>query len=394
MSFSVNGITFQPQSAFDHATSQLNYINGLLQGLGLPTLTPSNGNALWWTLLGQGSEDANFDQIIMQATASLNVPMADDNQVINLLPIAGTQLIPASYSILPLLFTASSGVLNVPSGTQVPFGSYFFSTMSGITVPMSGSLSVLSICNTLGPITVPAGSINLTTLSPLVNLANVTNVYSAIPGTNLETPGQARARILQGKNIGVGIDGAITALRQLPGIGQAQVFWNPNPSGNLPLTGLPSGIPARTAWILVQNPVPNINITYLAYMDLPTSGTGFQPAYTQNYVTQAGQSFPVNFDVCQYQQIFATVYIDSTKVQQNGYASLLFNTLTNLNNQFPIGQRVSSEQLSVALAGFTQAGILGVTLSLSSGGPYGQFVQPNSFSIPFLASGGIYLVVS
>lgn len=393
MSFSVNGITFTPGTAFDHATSMLNYMNGLLQGQNLPTLEANNGNALWWTLLGQGSLDAGFDQIVMQATASLNVPMADDQQIINLLPIAGTELLPATYSVITFTVTAGAGICSIPSGTHVPFGQYNFNTLVNLTVPISGVSNVQAICDTLGPITVPEGAIYLTSLTGINNLVSITNLFPAIPGSPTETPAQARQRIIAGKNIGVGIDGAITGIRSLPGVGQANVYWNYLTSGYLPVSGLAFGLPPRTAWILVQNPVPDIAITYLSYMTLPTSGALFQPAFHENYVTLAGQNFPVFYDLASTQQIYAKVFIDQNKVLQNGYEVLLRNEVLALNGSFGIGQRVSSEIVSVQLQDFQPATVLGVLLSLTSGGTYGMDVQPKFNSIPFFLASGIQVIL-
>ena len=392
MSYSVNGQTFQVQTAFDHATSMLNYMNSLLQAQALPTLQPNNGNALWWTLLAQGSFDAQMDLIIQQAANSFNVALCDDNQILNLLPIAGTSLIPAGYSSVLLNFTASSGILNVPSGTQIPYASYIFTTLSGISVPTSGVGQVYAQCNTSGPITVPVGNIYQISIAGLNYLANVTNAYAAIPGNTQETVAQARTRILNGKAIGVGIDGAITALRQLPGVGQANIFMNVNASGYLPVSGLANGLPARTAWILVQGYNPNIASTYLSYMNMPTSGALFTPGNTQIYTTQAGQNFPVSFDYAKQQQIYATVYYDINKATQNGFTSLIQNALIGLNNQFTIGQRVSSEYCGTALNPFSAASILGVTLSLTPSGTYGQAVQGSQNSIPFFNASGIQVV--
>jgi hypothetical protein len=393
MSFSVNGITFTPGTAFDHATSMLNYMNGLLQGQNLPILSANNGNALWWTLLGQGSLDASFDQIVEQATASLNVAMADDQQIINLLPIAGTELLPATYSVITFTVTAGTGICNIPSGTLVPFSQYNFRTLTTLAVPISGVQNVQAICDTLGPITVPEGAIFLTSLPGINNLVSITNLFPAIPGNSTETPAQARQRIIAGKNIGVGIDGAITAIRSLPGVGQANVYWNYLTSGYLPISGLAFGLPPRTSWILVQNPVPDIAITYLSYMTLPTSGVNFQPAFHENFVTLAGQNFPVFYDLAGTQEIYAKVFVDQNQVLQNGYQIVLRNTILALNGNFGIGQRVSSEVVSVALQNFQPATILGVLLSLTSGGTYGMDVQPSFNSIPFFLASGIQIVL-
>jgi hypothetical protein len=126
---------------------------------------------------------------------------------------------------------------------------------------------------------------------------------------------------------------------------------------------------------------------------MPTSGIGFQPALQQYYSTLAGQPFPVNFDVCQYQQIYATIYVDSTKSIGNGYQTLIQDALIALNNQFPIGNRVSSEQVLNGLTNFSAATITGATLATSPSGTYGQIIGINQNCIPFFTASGINVVL-
>ncbi len=391
MAFSLNGNTFTPQSPFDHATSMLTQMNSLLQSQSLPTLSPNNGNALWWTLLAQGGFATQIDQALIQASNSFNPAAADDSQILNLLPIAGTKLLPATNSTMIISFTAS-GAVTIPSNTLVPYGTYNFITSSGLYIPPSGTGDIYCSLDTTGPISCPVGSINLTGISGVTGLSKVTNKYPAIIGQNSETPSQARNRIINGKTIGVGIDGAIYGLRQLNGISQANIIANLASSGYLPVSGLVNGIPPRTAYIVVNGYNPLIAQVYLSYMTMLTSGVGLAPAQIQRYTTLSGQQIPVAFDYAEQQLIYCQVFIDSKQTIQNGYNTVLSNIISNLNGSFNIGQRVSSEIIANQLQSFNSATVLGALVSTTNGN-YGQYADPSVLSIPYFSPSGISVVM-
>jgi len=391
MSFTLNGNTFIPRSPYEHSLAQLNSLNSKLLNQGLPELTPNNGNALWWTLLAQGDFNAEFDQLIAQASNSLNVSSCDDVQLLNMLPIAGTSLMPATFTTVMFTAVANSGTCTIPINTQIPYGAYNFITSSGVSIPASGTANVYAMLDTSGPIPLQSGVINLTTLSGIANLKSITNNVDAIAGLNQETVAQARNRIITGKTVGVGIDGATYALRALNGVGQAKIFMNILSSGYLPVTGISGGIPPRMAYIVVQGYHPLIAQTYLSYMNLPTSGVGLVPSITQYYTTLAGQQFPVKYDYAGSQQIFVKVTIDSSKNVTNGYIDTLRSTITLLNGSFEIGQRISSEIIASQVSSFSSATILGTAVCLTSGGTYGNYVDVNAFNIPLINTSGILI---
>jgi hypothetical protein len=391
MSFTLNGNTFTPRSPYEHSMSQLSAMNSKLVSQGLPELEPNNGNALWWTLLAQGDFNAEFDQIVAQAANSLNVSSCDDIQLLNLLPIAGTSLLPATFTTCVFTAIAGSGICNIPVNTPIPYGVYNFLTASGVVIPVSGMTEIYAQLDTSGPIPIQAGVINLTTLSGISNLASLKNLESGISGSNQESVSQARNRIVTGKNIGVGIDGATQALRQLNGVGQAKIFMNILSSGNLPLPGLPGGIPPRMAYILIQGYNPLIAQTYLTYMNLPTSGIGLIPDNVQHYTTLAGQQFPVRYNYAGSQEFFVKVVIDTSKNIDNGYSDTLKNSVLALNGTFGIGERVSSDDISDSLYQYQSATILGAAVCLASGGTYANYVDVDTFNIPIINPSGILI---
>ena len=108
MSFTVNGATWTPKTATEHAQTQLDVINAGRQSRGESLLIASPDNAIWLELLAAGSLQQAYDDELYQSSQSFNVSTCDDNQVLNLLPITGTTLIPATYSTVSISVTAAA----------------------------------------------------------------------------------------------------------------------------------------------------------------------------------------------------------------------------------------------------------------------------------------------
>ena len=125
MSFKINGETWQPKTAVQHADLIIDKINELLQANNVTgkdgniiQLKKNYGNALYLLALGDGERLANNDAELVKAINSFNIELADDQQIENLLPIAAITRNPGSYSTLVLTCTASEdGPCTIPAGT-------------------------------------------------------------------------------------------------------------------------------------------------------------------------------------------------------------------------------------------------------------------------------------
>ena len=107
MAFEIDGETWQPQTAVEHADHIIDEINRLLQENNIQDasgnviqLNKNFSNALYLLTLGDGQRFADNDAKLSKAINSFNIELCDDAQIENLLPIAAITRNPGSYSKL------------------------------------------------------------------------------------------------------------------------------------------------------------------------------------------------------------------------------------------------------------------------------------------------------
>lgn len=369
MSFNINGITWTPQTAAQHASNVLTTLNATLQSEGLATLVPTQANALWQVILACCSEQQSEDQNIQSAFSSFNIATCSDQQVLNLLPVIGTSLIPATYSTVVLQFTATpGGTLVVPAGTVASYQSGIsFTTNTTLTVPASSTGTVLATCSVSGPVNVASNNITSITTSP-ANYQSVTNPNPAVPGQAQETITSCRTRIINGfGTINWTLNGTILAIREIAGIQYANIYFNYSSSATLTLTG---GIvlQPRVAYIVIYGSDPTGSAIANAWSTRQTSSTynnGGTAPY-QNFTSASGQTIPIYYDNATISQVYVKVYYDPNQPTQSGFESAIKNAIININSNVNIGQEITSTIILNALQNFTYATITGASVSLDN----------------------------
>lgn len=280
MSFKIDGETWEPQTAQDHADKIIDYINQLLQENNVTDssgeivqLNKSYGNALYLLALSDGEQLADNDTALSQAINSFNIELADEQQIENLLPIAAITRNPGSYSTLKLTVTASEdGSCTIPAGTKAPFEDVNFVTQAEAIIPAGHTQTLDTVADTIGPIAVLKGEVTAFD-TEIANLESVENLVSSVPGNAAETTDSLRRRILKGNTIPYSLDGVKIALEELTGINHARVYFNYNVEGNLTLPG-DIEISPRTAYIVVNGSSDELAKTYAKYMSAPTQNIG------------------------------------------------------------------------------------------------------------------------
>lgn len=276
MSFKINGETWQPKTAVEHADLIIDKINQLLQENNVTDkdgnivqLKKNYGNALYLLALGDGERFADNDAALSKAINSFNIELADDQQIENLLPIAAITRNPGSYSTLQIVVTASEdGQAVIPAGARLPFENVNFVTQSE-TIISAGSTAVIdTVCDTLGPVVVLTGEVTAFE-NEIANVENVENPTSSVPGVAPETTDAIRKRLINGNTIKYTLDGCKRALEELTGISHARVYFNPDISEDRRLPGNVDLAP-RTAYIVVLGSSDQIADTYAEYMNAPT----------------------------------------------------------------------------------------------------------------------------
>lgn len=360
MSFDINGITWTPETATAHAQTQLDAINALRSSRGESLLIASPANAIWLELLAAGSIQQEYDDKLYQASQSFNVATCTDDQVLNLLPISGTQLIPATYSTVNISVTASSsGDATVPAGTLAPFSGINFAVNITTVVPAGTTVAIPATADTPGPYLALAGNINSFTTT-IVNVQSVTNLSASTQGSVTESISSLRRRLINGtSSINWSLDGTILAIRALQGITHAQVYFNPDTINNLVLEG-GTIVKPRNCRIVIQGSdvTGQLANTYASRQTSPTEG-----AYSENWITQSGQNIPIFYDIATNQDIYIKVYYDPSLPVSSGFNVLLQSAIVALGSQLTIGQNVTAQFISEGLINFPYATITGVSVS-------------------------------
>ena len=276
MSFKINGETWQPKTAVEHADQIIDKINQLLQENNIVDkdgnivqLKKNYGNALYLLALGDGERFADNDAALSKAINSFNIELADDQQIENLLPIAAITRNPGSYSTLQVVVTASEdGQAVIPAGARLPFENVNFVTQSETIISAGSSAVINTVCDTLGPVVVLTGEVTAFE-NEIANVESVENPTSSVPGVAPETTDALRKRLINGNTIKYTLDGCKRALEELTGISHARVYFNPDITE---VKELPGGVDLdpRTAYIVVLGSSDKIADTYAEYMNAPT----------------------------------------------------------------------------------------------------------------------------
>lgn len=376
MSFEdTTGTEFTPQTAGEHAVDLLDAYNALLQSQGLSPIVATQANALWLLMLAIGSKEQTQESDLYSASNSFNLALASDHQISNLLPAAGTSLIPGAATLVTLQVTAGIGTCVVPSGTLVPFGAVNFVTASGLSIPASGIQSVLATCDTLGPVVVSPNQLTAFATS-IPNLSSVTNPAAGITGRNTETQNQARNRLILGDTIGWNLNGVQRAIGSIAGITSCKVWFNFDTVDDLVLTGGAIVLPRHAMIVVagVDSTGTEIASTYMSLMNAPTDGTE-----SQQYTFLSGQVVDVAYMTAANQNLWLKVYYDDAQQTQAGFVTAIEEVLSGI--VFTIGQTVTAQLISEALTGFPFATIVGAEVSLD-GVTYTQKVDANGDAIP------------
>ena len=276
MAFEIDGETWQPQTATEHADHIIDEINRLLQENNIQDasgnviqLNKNFSNALYLLTLGDGQRFADNDAKLSKAINSFNIELCDDAQIENLLPIAAITRNPGSYSTLQIVVTASAdGQCVVPAGARLPYEDVNFVVPTETVISAGSSAVIETVCDTLGPVVVLTGEVTAFE-NEIANMESVINPTSSVPGIAPETTNALRRRLINADTIKYSLDGCKRALEELTGINHARIYFNYNVGEPLELAGGVEVDP-RTAYIVVLGSSDKIAETYAEYMSAPT----------------------------------------------------------------------------------------------------------------------------
>ena len=360
MSFDYNSQTWQPKTTNQHALDILGNINSILASENLPLLVPSLANVMWLFILGVAQMRADYDQKLYQASQSMNISNCTDDQVLNCLPVAGTQLnLGTCTTVVMTVVAKNTGSCFIPANSAIPYiNGIIFYTQNDLTVSSGGTGTVVAQANITGEYVIDPNVLNSFTLN-FTNLLSVTNNSASIPGINTETPQQVRQRLILGTSI-ITINSCISALRNLPGVNYAQVYFNPDISATLTLPGGITVAP-RNARIYIYGASSLIAQTYVSYMNAPTPNTAGQ---NQIYTTLSGQNFTIYYDYATLENAYIRIYVSHNSVLTASNTLAIQNLVLTLGSMVNIGQAITQTMVDNLFIGFNGVQIVASDLSL------------------------------
>lgn len=367
----LDGLEYTVNTTTDNALNLLNYINQYCIDKGLKD---SDGNTLqfvvnitspiWLIILGLGYMFNIFQRLVYACGLSFNISSCPDTQVLNLMEIAGTNYLSGTATIVTAHVTAGSGgpcsIVKADSITYKYEGvDVIFHPVYDVTIPTSTSANVIMQAEVIGAMYIPANAFTTFDTIP-TNFASMTSLNS-LPGSVAETTAEARVRLQKGINATSGLDACITALRALPGIQTVNLFFNTNLTTPLVIPGMT--IPPRCCGMIVQGYSEDIAKTYFDYLDVPC----VDGDVTQNYVTQAGQSIPITYDLPAQIALYVkvNVRIPDNYIVPEGYQDAIKALLLPASSSLLIGENYTQMYLLNYLTPFSVTGmsIIGVLVS-------------------------------
>ena len=299
---------------------------------------------IWLIILGMGYMLTTFQKLLYACGLSFNISSCSVPQLQNLMEIAGTSYLPGTPTTVTcnILATADGScvittediITYVYEGENVIFAPIYETTIA------AGTTAFVTLqANRPGAIFIPGGAITAFD-EPPVNFASMISLNS-LPGRLEETAPEARTRLQKGIEGSSGLDAAISALRALPGIQTANLFFNTNLITDLVIAGMT--IPPRCCGMIVQGYSDSIAKTYYDYLNVPCVGGSL----TQDYMTLASQHLPITYDLPEQIEMYirVKVRIPVTYLVPTEYQQAIKNLLLPASGSLLIGQDYSQRYL-------------------------------------------------
>lgn len=208
-------------------------------------------------------------------------------------------------------------------------------------IPSSGSIDVIAVCQTAGPITAPIGTISIPN-NPTAGWNTVSNAAAAVPGTNVETDSAFRARqalsvALPSRTL---VNATIAAIAQVAGVTRYGTIGVENPTGAVDSYGNP----AHSISMVVEGGT-NADVANAIYLQ-KTPGCATNGTTTVNVADPiTGTTMPINF----FRPTTVPIFVAITVHGLNGYTTAtttaVQTAIVNYLNSLLIGESLTISAL-------------------------------------------------
>ncbi len=181
----------------------------------------------------------DISALLVSLFAARNPSYAAGTALDLLLSLYGLTRRGATYSTAAVTLTGTpNAVLSAAPEFLDDHGNIWACQTAGLTLDVSGSLTVEAVCRTPGAVAAPAGTIR-SIVTPVAGLASVTNPTAAAPGEERETDAAARHRLRLAASAPSRTmpDALMDALWAVPNVRACRVYVNE--TENTDANGLP-----------------------------------------------------------------------------------------------------------------------------------------------------------
>ena len=341
-----------------------------------------------------------LQKLVYSAGCSLSVPESSEAQLLNIADIAGvsrnaatkTTIIGTVYANVPDA-GAVDCVISRNLTAVVSSGSYQlrFHPAFDITIPINESRQIVLMCEDYGAYNISKNTI--TSFEEVVPGFRMMTTLASIPGQEMEPISSLRARIQRRAVEGTQADRAAEAIQSLDGVALCSIYFNESPSTPQTVGSRALVVPPRQALLMVQGYSDDIAKTFFTHMICKTAGENYSTevgAYSQNYITRAGQVLPVWIVPPEQDPVYIKIYVYETLTyaQVNG----IKDVISSLSSSVTIGQAITSKMITdVVAASFPDITIQGADVS-KDGQNYSYCATPNSDVIFTFNLDNIYVV--
>lgn len=366
MAIESNGVVFVIKTAYDNALELVAQVNKYLIDNNITDskgeqafITVNAASPIWLILFAIGYAITILQTLTQAAGDSLSIENCSDSQLLNLAAIAGTTRFLGSKTILYVDITAGdSGPCTVTPADLIMYTALVsFEPITTTVIPANTTVEIEAHSTEVGSYVILPGEISSFVGSAPANLSTLTNSKDSIPGKSIETYNELRYRLQGGNSLFSSLEDCIQAIRSLVGITHCNVFFNSSSLDTLVLPGGISILP-RNARIIIKGNSDKLAETYLTHMLAETGG-----ALTQDYITLAGQTIPVKYDVALLKNFYIKLVIRAESDGPNFMAEIK-RRLVTASGSLQVGINYTQNYLNTFVADFPYAVILGLYISM------------------------------
>ncbi len=187
-------------------------------------IEPDSQDGQWLAIMATALDDANAMAVSVFNSFSPN--RAQGEGLSSRVKINGLARKVASYSMADVVIVGEAGA--ILTGCKVTdAGGYGWSLPENIIIPQEGQITVTAVCDTLGAITAPAGTLT-SIATPTYGWQSVTNPEAAEPGAPVEVDAALRVRqsastMISASYVLESIEGGLQAIG---GVSRLKVYEN------------------------------------------------------------------------------------------------------------------------------------------------------------------------